>query len=74
MLGATGYGEELKAEQKKGQAAAHDEHHPIAKALKEGKVAGCESMQEIAATIALSCTVNLNNIKAAKLKSQIWVL
>lgn len=56
-------------EQKQAQAAAHDEHHPVAKAQEEGKVAGCESMQEIAATIAPSCTVNLSNIKAAKWKS-----
>lgn len=60
-------------EQKKAQAAAHDEHHPIAKAQREGECAGCESMQEIAATIALSCAVNLSNIKA-NTKSPIWVL
>lgn len=56
-------------EQKQAQAAAHDERHPVAKTQEEGKVAGCESMQEIAATIAPSCTVNLSNIKAAKWKS-----
>ena len=60
-------------EQKKAKAAVHDEHHPKAKERERRNAAGCESMQEIAATIALSCAVNLSNIKA-NATSPIWVL
>lgn len=72
-FGAAGYIRLLKAESRTGaQSAAHDEQRPVAKAQDEGRVAGWKSMQEIADTIAPSCTVNLSNIKAAKSKSPIW--
>lgn len=73
-FGAAGYSGLLEAESRTGaQTAARDEQRPLAKAREEGRVAGRESMQEIAAAIAPSCTVNLSNIKAAESKSPIWV-
>lgn len=72
-FGAAGYSRSLNAASRTGaQTAARDEQRPVAKAQEDGKVAGWESMQEIAATIAPSCTVNLSNIKAAESKSPIW--
>lgn len=71
-LGAAGYSELLNAEKRKGPKLRHDKYQ-YQRYRERGNMPGCELMQEIAATITLSCAVNFSNIKA-NAKSPRWVV